>query len=112
MPLDKEKVKELMVKNGLLQKELAEMCGVTVAAMSRYLSGDRQPRSETLANMATALQTTSNDLLGLAPLTDAEEIVQLVARNVATIPQEVRFRLIQILSAPQEVADNTNKRRK
>ncbi|MDO5462904.1 MAG: helix-turn-helix transcriptional regulator [bacterium] len=112
MPLDKEKVRKLMIAQRMQQKELAEMCGVTEAAMSRYLSGERQPKSETLANMATALQTTSNDLLGRVSPTDSEEVFHLVARNVATIPQEIRLKLIQLLSAPQETIDNTNKGKK
>lgn len=101
MALDIKKVRQMMQKMHILQQELAGMCGVSDAAMSRYLAGTRQPRSETLANMATALGTTSNDLLGLEPPTKAEEVFRLVARNVSAIPPDVRFRLIQLLSQPQ-----------
>ena len=69
--------------------------------MSRYLAGSRQPKSETLANMATALHTTSNDLLGLEPPTEVEQVFRLVARNAAAIPNDVRLKLIRLLSEPQ-----------
>ena len=80
------------------QRDLARMSGVTEAAMSRYLAGTRQPSGETLANMATALHTTSSDLLGLEPPTEAEQVYRLVARNAAAIPNDIKLKLIQLLS--------------
>ena len=105
MALDTVKVKKMMSERNIQQKDLAGMSGVTEAAMSRYLAGSRQPKSETLANMATALGTTSNDLLGLEDPTPEEEICRLVARNINKIPMDVRMKLIQILSTTQETAD-------
>lgn len=107
MSLNIERVRKLMKERRIQQKDLAQMSGVTEAAMSRYLAGTRQPKSETLANMATALQTTSNDLLGLEPPTDVDEVFRLVARNAAGIPQDVRLKLIQLLSFPESANDNT-----
>lgn len=101
MPLDIEKLKQLMCRRRMSQRDLARMSGVTEAAMCRYLAGNRQPKSETLANMATALHTTSNDLLGLEPPTEVEEVFRLVARNAASIPNDVRMKLIRLLSEPQ-----------
>lgn len=108
MGLDTKKLKRLMRQNMLTQRELAEMSGVTEAAMSRYLAGTRQPKSETLLNMATALHTTSNDLLGLEPPSAIDEMFNMVARNVATIPYDMRMKLIQLLSSqqPDETADD------
>ena len=98
MALDIEKLKRLMRQRRMSQRDLASMSGVTEAAMSRYLAGNRQPKSETLANMATALHTTSNDLLGIEPPTEIEEVFRLVARNAAAIPSDVRMKLIRLLS--------------
>ena len=109
MALDINKVRKLMTERRMQQRDLAMMSGVTEAAMSRYLAGTRQPKSETLANMATALHTTSNDLLGLEPPTKVDEVFRLVARNVGSIPQEVRLELIQLLSQAQP-GDNTKQR--
>ena len=102
MSLDTKKVKKLMNMRRMSQRDLAQMSGVTEAAMSRYLAGERQPKAETLANMATALHTTSNDLLGLEPPTEVEQVFRLVARNAAAIPEDVRMKLIRLLSAPQD----------
>jgi len=110
MALDTHKVRKLMNERRIQQKDLASMCGVTEAAMSRYLAGNRQPKSETLANMATALNTTSNDLLGLENPTNADEVFRLVARNAAGIPQDVRLKLIQLLSFSEPCGGNTNQK--
>lgn len=110
MALDTKKVRKLMDERRIQQKDLASMCGVTEAAMSRYLAGNRQPKSETLANMATALNTTSNDLLGLEPPTNVDEVFRLVARNAAGIPQDVRLKLIQLLSFPESGGGNTKQK--
>ena len=109
MGLDIELTKKLMRDQVISQKELADMAGVTEAAMSRYLSGERQPRAETLANMATALHTTSNDLLGLAPPSEIDEVFRLVARNADAIPNDIRLQLIKLLSTTQNVKDNKRK---
>ncbi len=101
MALDIKKVRTLMNQKRIQQKDLANMCGVTEAAMSRYLAGTRQPNGDILANMATALDTTSNDLLGREAPTQADEVFRLVARNAAGIPPEVRLKLIQLLSSPE-----------
>ncbi len=101
MALDIKRLKRLMSQRNMTQRDLAQMSGVTEAAMSRYLAGSRQPKSETLANMATALHTTSNDLLGLEPPTEVEQVFRLVARNAAAIPNDVRLKLIRLLSEPQ-----------
>lgn len=39
----------LLKKQGLQQKELAERVGITEGVMSRYISGTRDPKPETLA---------------------------------------------------------------
>lgn len=105
MSLDTKRLKQLMRERRITQRDLARMSGVTEAAMSRYMGGNRQPGGETLANMATALHTTSNDLLGLEPPTDVESVFRLVARNASAIPNEVRLKLIQLLSTPSDGAD-------
>ncbi|MBQ6339175.1 MAG: helix-turn-helix transcriptional regulator [Kiritimatiellae bacterium] len=101
MALDTKRLKRLMSQRNMTQRDLAQMSGVTEAAMSRYLAGSRQPKGETLANMATALHTTSNDLLGLEPPTEVEQVFRLVARNAAAIPNDVRLKLIRLLSEPR-----------
>ena len=38
------RIAELLEKNGLTQRELAEKVGVTEVSMSRYISNDRTPQ--------------------------------------------------------------------
>lgn len=77
------KIAEILLKRGMTQKELAERINVTGAAMSRYVSGDREPKPDVLANIATALSTTSDYLLGIE---NGEfsfpGIKRMIARNI------------------------------
>ena len=79
------RLSELLEKQGMSQKELAERVGITEASMSRYMNTDRIPKSEILANIATALHTTSDYLLGVEEEgnidSDYPKIVRLIARN-------------------------------
>ena len=89
----------MMKQKDMTQRDLAMMSGVTEAAMSRYMRGERQPRAEVVANMATALGVTSDYLLGRKE--DKSELAQatrLVARNVSEIPEGVRLELIRLLA--------------
>ena len=54
------RIAEMLSKRGITQKELASTIGVTEAVISRYVSGERDPKPETIANIATALRTTSD----------------------------------------------------
>lgn len=89
---------ETLQKRGMTQKELAVRIGVTEAVMSRYVSGDRGPKPEMLANIATALHTTSDFLLGI----ENEEfshprIRRMIARNAATMTEQEKRELINAL---------------
>ena len=89
----------MMKQKDVTQRELAEMSGVTEAAMSRYLRGERQPRAEVVANMATALGVTSDYLLGRKEdKSELAKAMRLVARNVSEIPENVRLELIRLLA--------------
>ena len=102
MSFDYNLARRLMSQQAITQKELAGMAGVTEAAMSRYLVGERQPKAETLSNMATALHTTSDALLGKAEeRSEIDKAIQLVARNADAIPDSLKRRLIRILAAPE-----------
>ena len=53
-----------MKENRYSQKKLCEICGITEAAFSRYMTSGRMPRTDVLANIANTLHTTSDYLLG------------------------------------------------
>ena len=58
------RISELLQKNGLTQRELAEQVGVTEVSMSRYVKGERIPRITIAVNIANALHTTVEYLIG------------------------------------------------
>ena len=95
------RLSELLKKRGMSQKELAERVGITEASMSRYMNTDRIPKSEILANIATALQTTSDYLLGVEEKGDIDsdypKIVRLIARNSAAMTPEQKKAIINEL---------------
>ena len=92
------KIAEMLLKRGMTQKELAERIDVTEAAMSRYVSGDREPKPDVLANIATALSTTSDYLLGIE---NGEfsfpGIKRMIARNSGNLTQEEKRELVNAI---------------
>lgn len=93
------KIQNLMQRSGLTQKQLAELVNVTEVSMSRYISGERDPSVETLANIATALHTTTDFLLGKGKKSDFDlgEITTLLARNARKLNNEQKREIINAL---------------
>ena len=60
-----QRLSNLLQSQGVKQKELDNRINTTEATLSRYVSGDREPKADMLANIATALHTTSDYLLGI-----------------------------------------------
>ena len=89
-----EKIQELLYVRGMTRRELAEASGLTEAAISRYITGDRNPKSISLSAIAKALDVTSDELLGNENNTEDEidEAVRLVARNAGNVtPAQKRY---------------------
>ncbi len=93
-----QRITEALRKANCTQKELAERIGVTETVMSRYISGDREPRPETIANIATALRTTSDYLLGIENEEFSHSRVRrLLARNASKMTDKEKKELIDAL---------------
>lgn len=92
-------IKEMLEQKGISQKELAVSAGVTEAAMSHYIKGDRIPRGANLLNIAKALGTTTNILLGETGKEDVsyEQINTLVARKAKDFTKEQKKALINLI---------------
>ena len=92
-------IKEILEQKGISQKDLAFSSGVTEAAMSHYIKGDRIPRGANLLNIAKALGTTTNVLLGESESNDIsyEEINTLVARKAKDFTKEQKKALINLI---------------
>ncbi|MBQ6230808.1 MAG: helix-turn-helix transcriptional regulator [Eubacterium sp.] len=92
------RVLALLEEIGYTQREFAAMVGVSETALSRYLKDDREPKMETIANMATALNTTTDYLLtGKSDKESFEETYRLVARGTSTMTDEEKTKLIKVL---------------
>lgn len=59
-----KRIAGLLVEQGKTQRGLAKQVGTTGASISRYIRGDRVPKGPILANIAKALHTTTDYLLG------------------------------------------------
>lgn len=76
---------------------MAKNAGVTEAAISRYLSGEREPKAEILANIATALHTTSDYLLTGKEQSSFDEIYTLVARGLSDMTEEEKLEIMRLV---------------
>ena len=93
-----DRIAKLLKESGYTQKELALMCGVTEAAMCRYIKNEREPKIEVVANMATALCTTVEYLItGKDDQVGFEDVYRLVARSTISMTDEEKFKLIKLL---------------
>jgi transcriptional regulator with XRE-family HTH domain len=95
-----ERLSLLLQQNSMTQKCLAEKAGVTEAAMSHYLKGDRTPRASVLARIAEALNTTTDYLMGGNESDHVSELgyaKRLIARNVRQMSKEEKMEIINIL---------------
>lgn len=95
-----ERLLALLREQHLNQKQFAEKVGVTEAALSHYIKGDRIPRSTILARIANELGTTS-DYLMLGTQTqskvDFSEARRLIARSAKQMTMAEKKELINIL---------------
>lgn len=56
---------DLLIENGMTQKELSEKVGVTQASMTRYIKGERIPKATLIVKFADVLGCTTDYLLGV-----------------------------------------------
>lgn len=85
-------------KKGITQRELAVRITLDEATISRYISGTREPKPEILANIATALNTTADYLLGIeSEEFDYRGIKQALGRNASKISLDQKKELINAL---------------
>ncbi len=95
-----ERIRNLLARKGMTQRELAEKTGCTEAAISHYIKGDRTPRASVLSKIAIALDTTSDYLMEGIPTDVKEEIGyarKLIARNVSQMTKEEKMKILDIL---------------
>ena len=91
-----DRVKSLLKGKHISHKDFASMIGGTESALSRYINNEREPKIETIANMATALGTTVDYLTtGIKSETDFDEIYRLVARSSYKLSESQKMKIIE-----------------
>lgn len=110
----KDRIKEAMKKAGIKQVELAEIAGLSKSAISRYLSGEYEPKQVPIYKMAKALNVSEAWLLGYdVPIDRVEN--QQGKDNLAELSEritkdrEFRQLIVQISHlSPQQVESLKN----
>ena len=95
-----KKITELLKKMNMTQKELSDLINTSEANLSRYLSGERNISIDTLSNIATALHTTTDYLLGKTDNIDDfeyKDVERILARKSETMDREQKKKLLDIL---------------
>ena len=89
--------KDLMKENRYSQKKLCELCGITEAAFSRYMTSARLPKTEILANIANILHTTSDYLIGNDSNYGYDQLEILLASSKDNLSLNQKKKLVDIL---------------
>lgn len=93
-----KRIEKLLEKNKVSQRELANKIGMDESIISRIINGDRKPKADVLANIATALHTTSDYLLGIENEEfDSNKVIRLIARNSSKMTDAEKKELINAL---------------
>ncbi|MBR4446529.1 MAG: helix-turn-helix transcriptional regulator [Solobacterium sp.] len=94
-----ETIKEILKKTGKTQVDLCVMTGIKPAAMSKYLSGEKMPRTEILMKIADALNVSLYTLLGQDDERSVYEICRsaLLARSGKKLTEDERKELIKLI---------------
>ena len=61
-----EKIKQLRLKKGVTQKQIAEYLQVTTVTLQRFEYGDRRPSLDTLIKLCNFFNVSADYLLGLS----------------------------------------------
>lgn len=86
-----QRLTALLTERKMTQLELAARIGVTRAAMSRYVSGEREPRLVTLVRIAEELDVNIDDLVA-AESHSVDTALRIVARSTFTEEEKSRLR--------------------
>lgn len=96
-----DRITRFLQKQQMTQKDLAEKAGVTEAAISHYIKGDRSPRAVVLGRIADALEVSLEDLMNDGESSDnTGEIryaIRLLGRNAAHMTEEDKMKIAKIL---------------
>ena len=91
------RIQQARQRMGLSQTELSQKLGMTPKYISNIECGAKKPRLETFVDIANALQTDANTLLG--DVLDVSDEIRCDAlwRKLLTLPGEKRQKALRIL---------------
>lgn len=108
--MNQYKIAEARKAKGWNQQELAEKIGTTQQVISRYESGDRDPKASVIAAMSSALGVTVSYLLGMD---DDPNVIQMrrspshpmpvVGRIAAGTPREAIYQAGETHEMPEDL---------
>lgn len=96
-----ERIVDMMQKKGFNQRELAEASGLTEVSISRYCTGSRIPRRQSLIKLAKALHVTTDYILGIDDTSDNETdfhmIYYMLKKNIEILSKQQKDELIKLI---------------
>lgn len=96
-----ERLRQLMMEKNFNQKQLSELTHITEASMSKYLKGTRTPRADVILALATALNVSTDELLGNDIQTQTTAFLsakRVLARGKDEMSSEEKMMLIKLLT--------------
>lgn len=96
----KDQLQRALSLAGMTQKQLAEKAGITEAAVSHYLKGDRTPRAAVVSKMAEVLNCSLEFLLGAKKednVVEFDDLLKIVARSKKQLSRDEKYLLAQAL---------------
>ena len=111
-----ERIAGLLMEQGKTQRALAKQVGTTGASISRYIKGDRVPKGPILANIAKALNTTTDYLLGNENDSNDPELEynytqRAIARNANRWSKKQKLDLVNVLFENADESEKDTKRK-
>ena len=111
-----ERIAGLLMEQGKTQRKLAEQVGTTEASISRYIKGDRVPKGPILANIAKALHTTTDYLLGNEKDSNDPELEynyaqRAIARNATRWSKKQKLDLVNALFENADESEKDTRRK-
>ena len=91
------RLQQALSNAGMSQKELAQKAGVTEAAISLYLKGDRLPRFAVAVKLAETLNVAVEGLMSGNTEMNFDEVYKIVARSAKQLDNNQKAALVKAL---------------
>ena len=91
------RLQQALSNAGMSQKELAQKAGVTEAAISHYLKGDRLPRFAVAVTLAETLNVAVEGLMSGNTEMNFDEVYKIVARSAKQLDNNQKAALVKAL---------------